>query len=231
VRAAELAVHGFTGPPTILEGERGFFRGLCPDAEPAAVLRAPDAPWELHRTSIKPWPSCRHTHPAIDASSSLRAAIGNRTIARVQVETYRATMDLCDRPSPESGYAAKFSLQHCVAAALARPVVDFAAFDAPARAELAALRGRIECRVAERFASAYPRDWGSAVTVTLADGASLVAERRHARGDPEAPLDEPAMRAKAAMLLQYGGIAEPAALIDAILALAEDAPLPSLPIR
>ncbi len=227
VRAAELAAHGFTGPPAVLEGEKGFFRGLCPDADPAAVLRAPGAPWELRRTSIKPWPSCRHTHPAIDAASSLRAAIGSRAIARVRVETYRAATDLCDRPLPDSEYAAKFSLQHCVAAALSLPAVDFASFDERARRELAELRTRVECRVADRFASAYPQDWGSAATVTLADGAELVAERRHARGDPEAPLDAATMRAKAAMLLRHGGIAEPAATIDGILALADDAPLPA----
>ncbi|MEX2201932.1 MAG: MmgE/PrpD family protein [Dongiaceae bacterium] len=226
-RAAQLAAHGFTGPPTILEGERGFFRGMCPDGDPDAVLRDPDALWELHRTSIKPWPSCRHTHPPIDAAASLREAIGNRPIARVTVETYPATLDLCDRAEPDSEYGAKFSLQHCVAAALARPVVDFAAFDAPARAELAPLRARIECRIGDRFAASYPRAWGAAVAVTLGDGAVLTAEREHAKGDPEAALDERAMREKAAMLLRHGGVARPEKLIDAVLALADDAALPS----
>jgi 2-methylcitrate dehydratase PrpD len=230
VRAAELAAFGFTGPPAILEGTKGFFRGLCPDADPDVVLRAPDAPWELRRTSIKPWPSCRHTHPAIDAAVSLRPAIGNRAIARVRVETYRAALDLCDRPVPNGEYAAKFSLQHCVAAALYLPAVDLESFDDCARRDLAELRAQVECRVADRFAAAYPQDWGSAVTVTLADGAELVAERRHAKGDPEAPLDAVAMRTKAAMLLRHGGVAEPEATIDSILALADDAKLPALAI-
>jgi 2-methylcitrate dehydratase PrpD len=201
---------------------------MCPDGDPDAVLRDPDAPWELHRTSIKPWPSCRHTHPPIDAAASLRAAIGNRSIARVTVETYPATLDLCDRVEPDSEYAAKFSLQHCVAAALARPVVDFAAFDAPARAELAPLRARIECRIGDRFAVAYPRAWGAAVSVTLGDGAVLAAEREHAKGDPESALDETAMRDKAAMLLRHGGVERPEILIDAVLALVDNATLPSV---
>ena len=37
------------------------------------------------------------------------------------------------------------------------------------------------------------------------------------------------MRAKAAMLLEYGGIAQPQRFIDAVFALAEDAPIPELP--
>lgn len=224
-RAAQLAKYGFTGPPTILEGDRGFFRGLCADPDPDAVLRDPDAPWELHRTSIKPWPSCRHTHPPIDAAASLRDAIGNRSIERVTVETYPATLDLCDRPVPDTEYAAKFSLQHCVAAALARPVVDFAAFDAPARAELAPLRTRIECRIGDRFAAAYPRAWGAAVSVTLGDGSVLTAEREHAKGDPEAALDRAAMRAKAAMLLRHADMMLADGFIDAVLSWADDTPL------
>jgi 2-methylcitrate dehydratase PrpD len=114
---------------------------------------------------------------------------------------------------------------------LTLPQVDFTAFDAGARAALAPLRARIDCRVAERFEAAYPSAWGGAVTVTLADGIVLTAERRHTKGDPEAPLDAAAMRAKADMLLRHGGVAQPAALIDAILALARNAPLPALALR
>ena len=67
------------------------------------------------------------------------------------------------------------------------------------------------------------------VAVYLDDGSELSASREHAYGDPENPLDESAMRAKAAMLLEYGGVAAPAKFIDAMLALAEDATLPDLP--
>ena len=78
VRAAELAKHGFTGPPKILEGDKGFFKAACPDANPSAVLADADAPWQLTNTSIKPWPSCRHTHPAIDAAQAIRAKLKTR---------------------------------------------------------------------------------------------------------------------------------------------------------
>ena len=67
VLAADLARFGFTGPPAILEGAKGLFTAACPDADPGAIARDPDGPWQLLQTSIKPWPSCRHTHPAADA--------------------------------------------------------------------------------------------------------------------------------------------------------------------
>jgi 2-methylcitrate dehydratase PrpD len=145
------------------------------------------------------------------------------------VETYAAALDVCDRPLPQSDYESKFSLQHCVAAALARDAVDFAAFGEPARRELAALRARVTARAAEPYASAYPRAWGSAVTVTLRDGERLSLRRTHAKGDPESPLTPIELIAKARMLMTHGEAPEPDRLIDAILALSDDALLPDLP--
>lgn len=224
--AAQLAKHGFTGPPAILEGEKGFFRATCPDADPSAVLR-PASRWLLHDASIKPWPSCRHTHPAIDAASELGARVGGRPVESVRVEVYAAALDVCDRPTPRTAYDAKFSLQHCVAAALSGDV-DFDAFEAAARSRLAPLTARITLVRSERYSDAYPAAWGAKVSVTLQDGTILSADRDHAKGDPEAALSRSELIAKARMLLAHGRIANADELIEAVLALADDGPLPNL---
>lgn len=229
VLAADLARFGFTGPPAILEGAKGWFVATCPDADPDAVTRDAGGPWQLLRTSIKPWPSCRHTHPTIDAAQELRHRVVAGTIEQVEVETYPAALEVCDRPLPQSDYEAKFSLQHCAAAALTRENVDFAAFTQSARAELADLRERVVVRVAEPYASAYPQAWGGAVTVTVRGGERVTARRTHAKGDPEAALSPVELIAKARMLMAYGGVREPDRLIDAILALSDDSVLPELP--
>lgn len=227
--AADLAGRGFSGPPAILEGEKGFFRALCPDPKPERLLADPDAPWQLALTSIKPWPCCRHTHPTIDAALELSPKLGNRAVAQIQVDTYQAALDVCDRPLPQSEYEAKFSLQHCVAAALADGRADFASFDPAARDRLAGLRAKARIAAEDPFASAYPAAWGARVSVTLDDGSEIHAERRHAYGDPENPLDETAMRSKARMLLDFAAIDAPEATIEAVLGLAKGLPLPILP--
>lgn len=231
LKAAELAAFGFSGPPRILEGEKGFFRAACPDAVPSAVLADPDAPWQLLRTSIKPWPSCRHTHPAIDAAEELRVRLGTRgedAIRTIEVGTYQAALDVCDRPVATSDYEAKFSLQHAVAAALLYPKVDFAAFGAEARTRCAALALRVRIAAEEPYRSTYPRAWGSQVRVMLADGTELAAARTNAKGDPEAPLSSDDMIAKARMLLVHGGVREPERIIDGVLGLAANGALPEL---
>lgn len=226
--AADLALDGFTGPPAILEGACGLFAGMCPDAAPDALLADPDAPWQLHQTSIKPWPSCRHTHPAIDAALALHAALaGGPPVAAVEVETYRAAIDVCDRPDPATEYNAKFSLQHCVAAALADGVVRFASFDPDSRQRLAAARAKVAVAAGEPFASAYPAAWGARVIVRTADGRQHVVERAACSGDPDRKLPESRLLEKADELFRLGGLtpAEATAMRDHILRLADDQPL------
>lgn len=218
VVAAQLAARGFSGPPQILEGPRGFYAAACPDPHPGAVLADADAPWQLRLTSIKPWPSCRHTHPAIDAALELAAA--GPVDGPVTVTTYRTALDVCDNPVLDSVYGAKFSLQHCVAAALADGKVDFASFEPDARARLAAMRGRIMLAAADPFDSAYPVSWGAKV-----QAGNKVAERMAAKGDPEAALSEKEMVDKAGMLMAFGGHPDPDGVIAGILGLADDGPV------
>ena len=230
VVAADLAKLGFTGPPAILEGDKGFFAGACPDADPLAVLGNAEAAWQVHDTSIKPWPSCRHTHPVIDAALELHGDIGGEDVAEIQVQTYSAALDVCDRSRPESEYEAKFSLQHCAGIALTDGEVGFSSFDSGARKRVAALAARTSVAVGEPFATDYPGAWGARLAVITAGGRRLEAGRTHCKGDPELALSSAEMMVKARHLLSYAGLDDGAAeaLVDAILALADDGQLPDL---
>jgi 2-methylcitrate dehydratase PrpD len=220
VVAAELAELGFTGPPAILEGPTGFFAGACPDPDPDAILRDPEAPWQVHLTSIKPWPSCRHTHPVIDASLALAGQIDLSAIAAIDVTTYAAAIDVCDRPVANSDYEAKFSLQHCAAAALQRGNMDFAAFGDEARATAAPLAAKVRVSAAEPFATSYPVAWGAGISVELTDGSRVESVKPQCKGDPEAALSDDEMIAKARDLMRYAGINDSTRIIDGVLELA-----------
>lgn len=237
VVAGELAALGFSGAPEILEGEKGFFVGLAPEGGAAMVLAEPDAPWQLHLTSIKPWPSCRHTHPAIDAAQEVGAAVkargaGQGDIEAVEVATYQAALNLCDRAEPKSVYEAKFSLQHTVAAALLGVALDLSAFGDEARAETARLRRQISLRADKALEAAYPAHWGARVTVRLKAGEEISAARRDARGDPELPMSHGEIVEKARALMKGHGHRAPDsfpdAFIEAVLALPGGGPLPRL---
>ncbi len=231
VLAALMAGEGFSGPPAILEGEKGFFAGLCPDPQPEQVTAdRPGRPWELVQTSIKPWPCCRHTHPAIDAALALHAELGGAEVAKVEVATYRAALDVCDRPDPQDPYSAKFSLQHCVGIALAEGEVGLSSFDAEARARAKAMRAKVSVALDADIDAAYPKAWGTDIAVTTADGRRLAASRRAAKGDPDKPVTTEDMVKKARALMIGAGTsaAETERLIAAILALSDNAPVRAL---
>jgi 2-methylcitrate dehydratase PrpD len=230
VLAAELAARGFTGPARILEGRKGFFVAACPDATPERVLAAPEAPWQLRLTSIKPWPSCRHTHPIVDAALELHGRVAPDAIAEVRIETYRAALALCDQAAPTSEYEAKFSLQHCAAGALSDGTLTLRSFDGAARARLAALAARTKAVVAPPYEAAYPDRWGARVTLQTTAGETLAAERVACKGDPESPVTRKELGAKASMLLDHGGFANEraASLIAAVLALPDGGALPDV---
>lgn len=211
VLAALLAEQGFTGPDRILEGDKGFFAGLCADPIPEAVVAGPDRPWELTRTSIKPWPCCRHTHPAIDAAIELSGKLDGAAVKSVQVGAYRAALDVCDRPQPNDPYSAKFSLQHCVAIALADGRVVQDSFNGDARQRIAGLRNKVRLSLSPDVDQAYPAAWGVEIAVETTDGRKLVATRSAAKGDPENQLSPDELRAKARQMLAEAGAADQAA--------------------
>ena len=206
--AAELAAHGFTGSPEILEGAKGMFAGMCSDPIPDAILAAPDGPWQLPLTSIKPWPCCRHTHPAIDCALELYGSLNHAEIQSVDIDTYQAALDVCDRPEPENEYAAKFSLYHCVSMALQNGEVTLDSFTGAARKQTGNLRKLTSLHVVDPFASHYPRSWGSGVRVTTLNGDVVTAQRKDCKGDPELALDESEMRVKAINLMRFGGLSK-----------------------
>jgi 2-methylcitrate dehydratase PrpD len=230
LEAAQLAALGLTGPRLILEGPQGIFAAMAPDARPHRVLDGPDDPWMVHATSFKPWPACRHAHAAVDAALVLRDRVAGRPIATVAVAAYADAISFCDRAAPRSTIEAKFSLQHAVAVALLQGKPSLADFEPPAlaRPDLTALRERVSVAEDAGFTRAYPLHFGSSVAVTLADGTVLREEVPDALGDPENPLDEAAILAKATMLMQSVGVAQPEDVIAAALALADGAPVSRL---
>lgn len=236
VTVARLVGLGLTGPRQILEGERGLFAASCPDAVPEAVDRTAAAAWKISETSIKPWPGCRHAHPAVDAALRLRARLVAAGIApqradRVDVLTYPEALDFTDNPQPTTTAAALFSAQHLVAVALLRGEVDLDDVAVPRLSdpEVAALRARVRPADGEPFATAYPSRWGARVAARYGDR-EYVAEVYDVKGDPEAPMTAEDITAKARALLARVGVPEPVAagLVAAVVALPNAADLGEL---
>ncbi len=210
VQAALAAAAGIAGPLHILEGKQGFYAGLARDGRPEALLDG--APWALHETSFKPWPACRHAHPTIDAALSLREKLAGRLPDTVTVMTYADAVLFCNRPQPLDPAGARFSLQHAVAVALidGPPRMDAFELAGLARADLAALRSRVNVAEGPDLTARYPAHFGARVTVHVGPDRydSAVDD---AWGDSENPMDATAVVGKFDSLCAWAGLPRPAA--------------------
>ncbi len=134
---------------------------------------------------------------------------------RLEIETYGATLALCDRAHPATPYEAKFSVQFGVAAALLRGNAGLEAFgeDSIRDPRVRELTSKVRARVEPEFEARYPAEWPARVQVRLASGETLVAETAHPKGDPESPLSPTAIEEKFRTLAAYGGREGAAALL------------------
>ena len=219
VQAALAAAAGLAGPLHILEGKQGFYAGLAPDGNPDALLGG--GPWALHETSFKPWPACRHAHPAIDAALALRKGLADRLPEAVTVATYADAVLFCDKPQPIDPAGARFSLQHAVAVALIDGPPEMNAFEPAglARTDLAALRGRIKVVENSDLTAQYPTHFGARVTLHVGTD-RYEAAVADAWGDSENPMDAAAVITKFDKLCAWAGL--PVATASALKAAALD---------
>lgn len=218
VKAAMLCSDGFPGARYILEGEAGFLPTYYPAVRLTDLDLNPVESWRIHDVSFKPWPACRHTHPAIEAALLVVAdeAINlneqmdktAEVIERIEVQTYQSAIDFCDNESPQSAHEARFSLQHCVAVALARGAPGIIDFETQARVDgrLIALREKVSLSVDKNHQNAFPAHMGSTVIVNTASGARVCVLVENAKGDPENPLTQAELCGKFKTLATYAGM-------------------------
>ncbi|MEH6646368.1 MmgE/PrpD family protein [Sulfitobacter sp.] len=210
VTAAVLAQHGVRGARRILDGTLGFFASYYPNASQDDVLHGVERDWLIHDVSFKPWPACRHVHPAMGLAIDLREKLEIDQIARIEITTYAAAIEFCDQPDPQTPHDARFSLQHCVAVALTQGNLGTRDTSQQVLADprVAALRCKTHIIEAPDLTAAFPRKMGAALAITAQDGTLHKAAADNAPGDPEHPLDAAALSQKFHSNLASVGIAK-----------------------
>lgn len=71
IRAALLAQRGVTGPPTILEGQKGFCQAFLSEYSLEDITKDLGKEYKILTTGTKPYCCCAAQHSAIDAVSSI----------------------------------------------------------------------------------------------------------------------------------------------------------------
>ncbi|MPY80099.1 MAG: MmgE/PrpD family protein [Actinophytocola sp.] len=180
VAAALLAADGFTGSPAELLHH-------APDLWEELGSR-----WRILEQYTKLHPVCRWAHPAVEAALDLRRHHASpESIRDIEVRTFKAATELTAR-IPASTEEAQYSLPFPVAMACVHGELPIELVTAPERADDQVRRIAHGLRVVEspELTAAFPDERSATVTVTLASGRQLSANRTASSGDPEQPLSD-----------------------------------------
>jgi 2-methylcitrate dehydratase PrpD len=135
VNAALLARGGFTGHMSPLEWDQGFlalFAGPS-GARPDRMLKGLGERWDLAEPGpvFKIHACCGLIHSGLDAVAALRQSeqLSVDDVLEVRVRVHEYVPRVMQVEHPSSGYAAKFCVPYCVAAALRDGRAGLSAFD------------------------------------------------------------------------------------------------------
>lgn len=170
ILASGLAAKGFTGAATILEGEKGFFASHSEETHPEKFFETLGKEMMIDNLSIKPFPSCSHTHAAITAALHLKQKyhIQADKVQKVIITTYAAaTVTARHNISFVTPREARFSISGGVAAALLRGKVDKNTYTQEQIEDLQLLElvKKTEIRIDEIMTRNYPGQWAASVEV------------------------------------------------------------------
>ncbi|MDA8124571.1 MAG: MmgE/PrpD family protein [Deltaproteobacteria bacterium] len=201
VVAGLLAARGFDANQKIFEEPLGFGNlfGGKGTAERMSQERSWNEKWQIVRgIAFKPYPSCRGTHPGIDAMLELRRefALRESDIASISCKVNPWDLELLRYHDPQNGLEAKFSLEYCLAVALLDGQVCLAHF-ADARVKdpkIKALIAKINCH--------SPADWADSpklcqeLTIKDHAGKEYTKKVLKPKGDPDNPLSDQELAVK-----------------------------------
>jgi len=194
VMAALLARKGFTANDRVLEGPQGFLKAMASEkSDVDAVCQNLGRHWEILDTGItvKLYPSCAATHPALDAVLDLRQkhSLTPDQIEAVEIQVDSVTPPLLAYDRPQTGLEGKFSMPFCVAAALVYGEVTLETFQTQQiqNARVQELLPRITMRPNPALGKNAPALTQAILTMRLRNGQVLTREANGARGYPDRP--------------------------------------------
>ncbi|WP_067848273.1 MmgE/PrpD family protein [Mycolicibacterium wolinskyi] len=185
ILATTFAEAGVRGAAAALEGSYGLLHGYSDQPHPEQLTADLGRVWILEGTGIKPYPSCRLTHGAIDAALQMRAELGASPPAETTVRlAISPTADQLvggtdpRKRAPENSVDGQFSAVFQASVALLDGHVGWESYQRIADPGVRALAARIELATDPTLPEA-----GAELSVT-ADGPTHTVRIEKPSGEP-----------------------------------------------
>lgn len=212
VMATRLGTTKLRYPADAIGGARGLVACLegnsarIEEVKAADLLQGTPVIQEVYR---KKYPSCRHSHSALDAAQiiSSRSGVDPKEIEKIQIDIYEDAIKGHDLKKISSPSQAMMSTPFCVATMFVRGSVGLDSFNEASfeNSEVDRIMHLVTMNRDERLSSLAPKARGARVVVKLADGAEFEEEVLFPKGEPENPLTDEEQMGKALSLLCFAG--------------------------
>ena len=224
--AATLAREGFKGAAQALEGKAGFLAAYAPAPIPTRAVQDLGTVFELMKTAVKPYPSCRYGHAGIDAMLALRSEhnLKPEEVESITYGTSRSGMILVGEPrekriNPQNIVDGQFSGAFVLSTALATGAMGWDSYAELQNPTIRALLPKVFCQDDPDIEAEFPANMSGRVTVK-ARGQTFTKTVIIPKGEPDNFLTEAELRAKFAGLVDSVlGPERSAALARAALAI------------
>ena len=208
IQAALLAERGFEANADLFDDPTGPWPGFLDDYDLAEWTADLGSHWyTAEGIDVKVYPSCGCTHCAIDAALAIRSRVasadatgGLDSIRAVEVYSTPAAASALRYHDPTTPLEGKFSMEYCVAAALAEGSVGLEHFEpasfAPDRTRRLQAKTAFHAEESMAEGGFVGDGFPARVVVTTDDGQTYEEFVEHPSGSAEKPVSEPALREK-----------------------------------
>lgn len=207
--SAVLAKAGFAGPSDPLAGESGFLK-MNAGVYDEGVLTGKHDFLYLEKIYQKPYASCRHTHPEIEACFKIRQTAGFdvRNVEKVEITTYKGVVGKHDFKDIHGESSARMSIPYSVAIALWTGKAGIAEFAEPyvSNSDILGLTQRVSITPDEELSRLVPDKRVAIVNVYMRNGSVLAERVDYPKGEPENPLSLEERIAKFFSMTDHAGI-------------------------
>ncbi len=204
LNSAVLAKEGFRGTLEPVEGRLGFLKGYAPDPQPEKAVDGLGEKWETMAIALKPYPSCRYGHAAMDALIALRAEhdIDSDDVELIEIGLPKTGIKLIgdpeeDKQRPKNYVDGQFSMAFVGAVALREGRMNWDDYEKHLKdAKTLELCLRIRTVNHPKVEAEFPANLSGLATIKLCSGKTLEKMVVVPKGEPENFMSAEELRAK-----------------------------------
>lgn len=209
--AAMMAKAGFVGPNDALSGDTGFLKMMASQYDEDVLTGDRDG-FMVEKIYLKPYASCRHTHPEIEAAFKIRLEdkFDIHRVTNIDVLTYKGVIGKHDSNEIYGEASARMSIPYSIAVALCTGKAGIAEFNAPYIDDILIqkLCKMVKIKGDEEISRLVPDKRVAILNVTQDNGETLSCRVEYPKGEPENPLSEEELYTKFLAMCLHGGKSE-----------------------